>query len=289
MPLIPIKDLKEYQQLKDSLKERFKTERTGEQDLFREESKIFDPLIKKQEEATKSLGEKIVAGQDITSQSIVPFTRELKRRNDQFEMLQEQPFNQSGIDLSGINQSLPISESSPIKKNQYSAQELYDFNVKLNDSDKIVLESFKFALPSEVYYNDSFDAVFKRIKNEKTKITNTMKKTEDEGLRQTYNNQYASLDKYRKTLKELELGKEYISKQSTGKGLKRFKKRNEKLDIIPYNSVNDLLGKLSLFCAEKQGGHTGVDNSIVSILDELLRIKAIDKNKYKNLNKKILH
>jgi len=42
-----------------------------------------------------------------------------------------------------------------------------------------------------------------------------MKKTEDEGLIQTYKNQHASLDKYRKTLKELQLGKEYISKQST--------------------------------------------------------------------------
>ena len=288
MPLIPIKDLKEYQQLKDSLKERFKTERTGEQDLFREQSKIFDPLIKKQEEATKSLGEKIVAGQDITSQSIVPFTRELKRRNDQFEMLQEQPFNQSEIDLSGINQSLPISESSsPIKK--YSNQQLYDFDIKLNDYDKVVLESFNFPLPSVVYYINSFDVVFKRITKEKKSITKTLNKTEDERQKEIYKNQHTSLETYRQTLKELRPGKEYISKQSTGKGLKRSKKRNEKLDIIPYNSVNDLLGKLSLFCAEKQGGHTGVDNSIVSILDELLRIKAIDKNKYKNLNKKILH
>ena len=39
---------------------------------------------------------------------------------------------------------------------------------------------------------------------------------------------------------------------------------------------------------EKQAGHPGLNNNIVSILDELLRINAINKNDYNTLTKNIL-
>ena len=49
-----------------------------------------------------------------------------------------------------------------------------------------------------------------------------------------------------------------------------------------YSSADDLCSKLALLHAAKQAGNNGLNNNINSILDELLRINAIDKNEYNN-------
>ena len=46
MTLQPIRDVQEYKRLKESLKARFESDRTGEQELFTEQTKVFQPLIK---------------------------------------------------------------------------------------------------------------------------------------------------------------------------------------------------------------------------------------------------
>src|SRR5271156_1857710 len=64
----------------------------GEQDLFREQSKIFQPLINTQEKTSKAIKD----GQDINATAVsnvlLPFTSELQRRSEQVDMLTEQPF-----------------------------------------------------------------------------------------------------------------------------------------------------------------------------------------------------
>ena len=70
--------------------------------------------------------------------------------------------------------------------------------------------------------------------------------------------------------------------KKTGKGLK-----NKLVDVIYYPSVEDLCAKLAELDAAKQAGNTGLDNNINSVLDELLRVKAIDKTIYNNLYKNI--
>ena len=60
-------------------------------------------------------------------------------------------------------------------------------------------------------------------------------------------------------------------------------------EISFYSSVDDLCSKLALLHADKQAGNEGLNNNINSILDELLRINAIDKNEYNDLYKAIFH
>ena len=50
--------------------------------------------------------------------------------------------------------------------------------------------------------------------------------------------------------------------------------------MVYYSSIEDLCSKLRELDAAKQAGNTGLDNNINSILDELLRIQAINKNDY---------
>ena len=57
--LQPIKNIVEYKRFQEALKERFETEQSGKQYLFRERSKMLQPLIKPlistQEQTIKAL------------------------------------------------------------------------------------------------------------------------------------------------------------------------------------------------------------------------------------------
>jgi hypothetical protein len=66
--------------------------------------------------------------------------------------------------------------------------------------------------------------------------------------------------------------------------LKRGRGRPRKNpDVILYKKSEDLIEKLSEYCAGKEAGNTGLDNYIVSILDELLETKTISKDEYNKI------
>ena len=52
--------------------------------------------------------------------------------------------------------------------------------------------------------------------------------------------------------------------------------------VIP-SDPNALIERLDLLMASKEAGHTGTRNEIVSICDELLRQKIVNKQGYKNI------
>ena len=58
-------------------------------------------------------------------------------------------------------------------------------------------------------------------------------------------------------------------------------------DVIYYPNVQELCNKLYKLNAAKQAENNGVNNNINSILDELLRVHAIVKDKYNILYKNI--
>ena len=61
-----------------------------------------------------------------------------------------------------------------------------------------------------------------------------------------------------------------------------FERRGTKTIVIPSNP-NALLERLDLLMASREAGNTGTRNELVSICDELLRQKIINKNEYKNI------
>ena len=111
MPLQPVKDINEYIKVKKILKERYENERSGEQDLFRDQSKIFQPIIAAQQEATKAIENKIV--EESVNKALIPFTKELRRRNDQVDMLAEQPYFQQDIPAISGQPEIPEVFSTP--------------------------------------------------------------------------------------------------------------------------------------------------------------------------------
>jgi hypothetical protein len=263
--LQPVKDIGEYKRLKESLKDRFENERTGDQDLFREQTKILQPLINTQQQTVKAIKD----SQDASSNALLPIVRELERR-EQEDSLMEQPF---------YREELPaIAEASPdIVK--------VDLDANLNETDLENLQDMSFELPSVVFKNKTVEETLKKIKTENKSIGQHLgKKGETKPHKlEVYHSRKETLKTYKQIIEGLQGAKQFVSTpKKRGKGLK-----NKTVDVIYYPSVDDLCANLAQSYAAKQAGNTGLDNNINSILDELLRVQAIDKTIYNNLYKNI--
>jgi hypothetical protein len=263
--LHPVKNINEYKRIKDALKERFDSERTGDQSLFREQSKILQPLIKPlistQEQTVKAI-------QDSGTKDLA---RELQRRNDHVDLLAQQPFYLDSITYGTPSSTLPQT-SSPIIK--------IDLDADLNETDIENLQDMSLDLPSVVFKNKQIEETLDKIKTENRSIGQKLGRGSNasEREKQIYTSQRKTLDIYRQKILGLEGATQFV-----GKGLKHKNKN----DVIFYSSIDDLCSKLAQLCAAKRAGNTGLDNRINSILDELLRVCAVSKDEYDNLYKNI--
>ena len=138
---------------RDELQRRFEAERTGEQTLLIDQTKLLKPLIEVQKETSKSIKDKIEAGQDATSNALIPFTRELQRRNDQVETLQNLPFYNLPAEIENSPQSTPIK--APIVTD-------IDLDNKLDKTQREDLQDMSFDLPSVVFQKDSVEETIKK-------------------------------------------------------------------------------------------------------------------------------
>ena len=268
MALHPAKDIIEYKRLKDSLKKRFQAERTGDQDILRDQTKLLKPIINVQQETAKAIQDTIVSGQDATSNALVPFTTELQRRNDQAEL----PFYQS--EIPAIQSTL---DTSP--------PQIVNLDEGFDDVDKQNLTDLSFELPNKVFENKNMEETLGKV-DKKERSLRSLKATDKSkrgGLTDMYTSQHNTIMKYKNRLNFVIQGEQLLPKKS-GKGLKSKKKV---VDVIYYSSVDELCKKLTLLCASKKAGNNGVNNEINSILDELLRTEKISKDEYDNLYKNI--
>ena len=269
MTLQPVKDISEYKRLKETLKDRFENERTGDQDLFREQTKILQPLINTQQQTVKAIKDSQDASSTAITNALLPVVRELERR-EQADSLMEQPF---------YREELPaIAQTSPdIVK--------VDLDANLDEIDRENLQDMSFELPSVVFKNKTVEETLEKIKTENRSIGQKLGKESKlkPHISEAYSSRKQTLKTYKQIIEGLQGAKQFVSTpKKRGKGLK-----NKIVDAIYYPSIDDLCVKLIELKAAKQAGNTGLDNNINSILDELLRVQAIDKAEYNNLYKNI--
>lgn len=65
--------------------------------------------------------------------------------------------------------------------------------------------------------------------------------------------------------------------QSKGKGLPLTKKWKKDIDFVYWDDPNELVERLKLLIASRDAGNTGLDNEIISIIEELRESKVINK------------
>lgn len=276
-------DISNYKKVRDEAKSYFETQKTGEQNFYTDNAKLFKPLIDTTKESSKILQDKVTSGQESLTNAITPFMSELKRRNDQVEELQALPFYNIQQEIEDVPQSTP-------KKDLY-----IDIDTDLLDAThRENLEHLKIPLPSKIKPED-YKEILNKIKSEKTKITKGIKKHQHPGELEINLSRHSTLEVLRQKIKTLQKTYSEFNIKS-GKGLrqpklckpKRGKGRPKKLaDPIIYNGVEDLVTKLNEHISAKNAGNTGLDNIIISMMDELLHIGAVDKDYYDKLFKNI--
>ena len=102
------------------------------------------------------------------------------------------------------------------------------------------------------------------------------------------------MKRYKDSILGLEGSEKFLKK--SGEGMRKPKPFKQKRgrgrpkiysDAILYNNSRDLYNKLSEYLAAKKAGNTGLDNIIISLLDELLEKNWISKDNYDILYKSI--
>src|SRR6266581_856821 len=294
MPIQPIKGMDEFKRLKESLKNRFESERSGDQVFQREQTKVFEPLINIQKETSKATQDKIASSQASTTNALMPLVQEMQRRNDQIDMLASQPFYQQ--------QRLP-----DIPEEELLEDIRIDLDKNLNDSDIQNLNAMGYQLPSILFGNKSTeevkDALESALDNIKTKEHSLRSfkssgKSKREGRTEMYTSQYKTLRKYERRLIHIGESMKLVTstpKKKSGEGIKSKKpgkkswKERKSVDVIICSNPADIYQQLQKFCTAKEAGNTGVDNHIITCLDKLLEVNAIDMDDYNNLYKKNFH
>ncbi len=207
-----IKDqtVRKYLENRKIVRDRFQGEKTGDFQLYKEQAKNLEPIIKSQQETSKvsqeelkAIKDEVKANKDTTSQALEPFTRELKRRNDQLDMLQEEPFNRS-VDIEHPSLSTPKKEGLRVDLDQNLSTEIDIPN----------LRSLEFDLPSVVFANNSFREAFDKIESANRSIgqhlgKNSKKTVEGKKVYESYKD---TLIQYKKDIENAQSGKVFIVK-----------------------------------------------------------------------------
>jgi hypothetical protein len=269
-------DFKKYRQQRDNLQKQFEDQKTGDQNLYRDQARLYKPVIESQKDTSKAIQEKLTANNDV----LVPFTRELQRKytdlsqliqknQDQLETMQSLPFY-----------NIPEIEASTPKKTQESLLIDVDKDL-LNDTHRENLNDMKLELPSIVQKIGTFEKTLKDIESRKRSIGQYLKEGSKTSAaeKKMYESQKETLKIYKGVILGLQGALQFVVK---GKGIVRPKRGKGRpkvwKDTIVYSSPNDLVRKFMELCTAKSAGNTGLDNVINSVLDELLRIKVINKD-----------
>ena len=276
-------DINYYKVQREILRNRFAADKTGDQTLLTEQTKLFQPLLQSQ----KQIEEKLTENQNATSNVLVPFVNELQKRNNLIEDSQYLPFHNEPLKIQDVPQSTPEKEK---------VTDLIDLDQKLDITDIENLQDMNLKLPSEVQKEKTFQDVLKAIKSERHSIGAQLGKTAklkpSDKERQILESRKATLEKYKNLIKYTQIATELFQvSKKTGRGLpickpKRSRGRPKtRPNPIIYNNPDDLVQKLDEHLIAKEAGNTGLDDVIISMLDELLRIKAINKDDYDKIYK----
>src|SRR5437867_5677052 len=110
-------NLKDYERVKNAIKKRFDNERTGDQTMYDDQTKLFKPLIDEHKITSKTMQHNLTAGQESLTNTLVPFTEELRKRNEQVDNLQTLPFYNDFPRIENVPQSTPKMLSETDREN----------------------------------------------------------------------------------------------------------------------------------------------------------------------------
>jgi hypothetical protein len=270
--LQPVKNIDEYKRIKQNLRDRFESERTGEQHLFIEQTKLLQPLIKPlistQEQAVKAIQANAKQPAAIMGETVRPALT-----------MPEAPLSQ------------PETQAGPAEVPEEPIR--IDLDSGFDETDIRNLRDMGFELPSKVFKKiKQIEKTIAKIKTENRRIGQKLGKGSDATTeeKEVFKSWKKTLESYRQKIQGLEGAKQFVGRGAALAELPPEALLGAQLsvpDVIFYASVEDLCSILTKLDAAKQAGNTGLDNRIISVLDELLRTGSVTKNDYDSLYKNI--
>src|SRR3989442_6327166 len=244
--------LKDYEKVKNILKKRFDNERTGDQTMYADQTKLFKPLIDEQKVSAKTIQQNLTAGQESLTNALVPFTEELRKRNEQVDNLQMLPFYNDFPRIENVPQSTPKKDVSNI---------VIDLDKMLSETDRGNLQDMSLPLPSEVIKQGNYEFILEQLKtlNRQCGQFTGKKSKKDEKEKQIYKSRRETLEMYKLSLEE----QMRVLKYKSGEGLRKRKlyqlKRGRGCpkkypDTKFYNNPDELVQELNKLLLQKKQG-----------------------------------
>ena len=267
--------VKEYLELKKNIRGNLLSERTGEQQLQTDLSKIFKPVTETQKATAKEITEElkpIKEGIKSLPQAITFFCLSIDRNPKEKEKFVE-PYFIGDIAESYLRKFTTKAEADRTYR-------LYDRKGEFYIGNKpVVIKENNIVVENEE--NEGTPGLWELIVSKEPK-----------GFTEEDYNNYAKL-----MVKTNALHVDYNPEKKKPKSNRSYKWTNILSDIwynqkkyegkgvivIP-SDPNTLLERLDLLLASQKAGHTGVGNELVSICDELKRQGVLDAETYKKLN-----
>jgi hypothetical protein len=178
--LQPVKSIDDYKRIKQNLRDRFESDRTGEQNLFIEQTKLLQPLIKP-----------LISTQEQTVRAIQAKT-------------EQQPL---------VRPALTMPEA-PLETATEEELIKIDLDSGLDELDIRNLQDMGFQLPSEVFKNKEIEKTIAKIKTENRRIGQKLGKGSDASPeeKEIYKSWRKTLENYRQKIQGLEGAKQFVGK-----------------------------------------------------------------------------
>ena len=186
MTLQPIKDVSEYKRLKQTLRDRFESEKTGDQSLLEEQTKKYKPLLSSQQEISKTMQD--VANQIVDSQSegqaalqpLLPLLQNIQRAQlaapgqpgQQALAMAMSPSQYATPQMSLTGHASGQDSTSHIPVPVSSRKDMIRVNLDegLDQHDIDNLNDMKLPLPSKVYETNAVEQTLQSVKTHNKSI-----------------------------------------------------------------------------------------------------------------------
>ena len=204
-------NVKEYEKVKNNVKNMFREQKFGSQQSHLAQTKLFKPITDTTREVTKNLKDKIISDRESFNTMVVPMITELTRANDQREALLQLPYYSTEIP-----ESSTIQTSTPKRKDV-----IIDLDQDFNETDRENLQDLSLPLPSEVYQSNEIDKYWAEATTQIRRLAQfTGKRSKRSDIeKEMYESKKNTVTKYKQRLKGI-MDAEKLPRVS-GTGLKK--------------------------------------------------------------------
>ena len=268
--------VQEFLKTKRNIQQHSLAEKTGDQEFATQKSKMFKPLIDTQREVVKEVIENMPSLPAITFPAF-PSIR-AAHDDDDDESQEEEPTNIGSIagkylmkfaSKDGVDKTFGLYDKDGAFYMGDKQVLISGNNLIVNDKEYQGTPGLWELITSKTPDSEIFtDGDYEQYQNILVE-TNAMRQNNDPTSTKPKGSRGQKWRVYVKPIWDMYKTSEDIEKDGSG--------------IILPSDPSALLERFDLLVASKQAGNTGVQNEIVSILDELLRQKIIDRNQYKNM------